>query len=195
MNCQEFLTLHSEYIDERLPDRDADRCRVHAVACAACGRYDYILRRGQELLRRMPDPEVSPEFRSVLEYRLSHAREEAVGGRGTGAGAVLSLAIAAVLALAAWGPMLRADDDLAMRSDLAVEARTYGAAGVDGALLPAPDWFDAPTVARPFPGGMPAMRRIDLAFPGPYSPLVIMPPVADRQRNPGSAAARLTALE
>ena len=195
MNCQDFLTLHSEYIDERLSQYDADRCRVHAVMCAACGRYDHIVRRGQELLRRLPDPELSPNFATVLDYRLSLVREEASADRGAGMGAVLSLAIAAMLAFAAWGPLLRADDDLRERTDLAAHDWDNGATPVDAAFLPAPAWFDAPTRSRPFAGSLPATRHVDLTFPGPYSPLIVMPPVADRQRSGATSAARLTSLE
>ena len=192
MDCQEFLTLHSEYLDERLSQDEADRCRAHAAACAACNRYDHIIRRGQALLRQLPDPEVSPTFGAVLEYRLSQVRDDAVGARGAGAGAVVALAIAATLAFAAWGPLLRAGDEFERSSELAVESLRASDAPLNAAVMHAPAWFQAPAGAPAFAGTASAARRVDLAFPGPYSPLIIMPPVTQPRHG---GAARLTALE
>lgn len=194
MDCQEFLTLHSEYVDERLSQDEAERCRAHAMACAACARYDHILRRGQALLRQLPDPEVSPTFGAVLEYRLSQVRGEAVGARGAGTSAVVALAIAATLAFAAWGPLLQAGDEFERSSELAVESMYDNDAPLNAGVLHAPAWFEAPAAAPAFTGSARAVRRVDLAFPGPYTPLIIMPPVT-QQRDGTARAARLTALE
>ena len=107
MDCREFLKLHSEFLDERLARSDADRCEAHAATCASCARYDRVVRRGQELLRRLPATPVSPDFRTRLEQRVLQGRDEVFAEHAASTGAVVSLAIAGLLALAAWGPMLR----------------------------------------------------------------------------------------
>ncbi len=195
MDCQEFLRLHSEFLDERLAQADADRCAAHAAVCASCARYDRIVRRGQELLRRLPPAAVSPEFAVRLEARVQAAQHDVLAGRSTGAasGAVLSLAIAGLLALAAWGPMLQGDDEPA--ADRVAEAeRAYAAPVAESLMRPAaPDWWQAPSLGTAF-GGVRPREHIEMAFPGPYSPLIVMPPVAGRAGG-ALVPAHLTALE
>lgn len=195
MDCQEFLRLHSEFLDERLAQADAERCAAHAAVCASCARYDRIVRRGQELLRRLPPVPVSPDFASRLEARLQVARGDVLAGRSTGAasGAVVSLAIAGLLALAAWGPLLSGDGQ--PPADRVAEAeRAWAAPVAESLMMPAaPDWWQAPSMGAAFGGGRPS-EHVEMAFPGPYSPLIVMPPVAGR--GGGSfVPAHLTALE
>ncbi len=189
MDCQAFLKLHSEYLDERLEQEDADRCGAHAAACESCARYDRIVRRGLELLRREPPVSVSAEFTTRLERRLLRGRDELFTERapGTSSGAALSLALAGLLALAAWGPMLRADGD--PRTDLVLETQR-GYESREPLMLPAPEWWQAPAVAPGFDTTVRPVDRMEMAFPGPYSPLIVMPPVPGRR-----GAAHLTALE
>ncbi|MGH7444498.1 MAG: zf-HC2 domain-containing protein [Longimicrobiales bacterium] len=196
MNCQEFLKLHSEFLDERLPPSEAERCRAHVMSCASCARYDRIVRRGLELLRRLPAPSVSGDFTARLDQRvLRDGREDALVERA-GGGATVALMIAALLALAAWGPLLRSND--VPRVDLVMETASRAAEPlVDPGLLPAPDWWEAPDIGRAFGGSMRPARHVELAFPGPYSPLIVMPPIADWRGGGVSrnGAAYLTALE
>ncbi len=196
MNCQEFLRLHSEFLDERLAAEDADRCAAHAAACASCGRYDRVVRRGIELLRRLPPAPVSADFMGQLDARIETARDDVFAARGTAAasGAVVSLAIAALLALAAWGPMLGAE--LQEPTDRIVEVEQGYTQPVAESLmpLPAPDWWQAPATGTAFGGVSPA-PDIETAFPGPYSPLIVMPPVVDQRRGITMVPAHLTALD
>ena len=195
MDCREFLKLHSEFLDERLARTDADRCEAHAAVCASCARYDRVVRRGQELLRRLPPTPVSPEFGARLAQRVQQGRDDVVAEHavGAGAGAVVSLAIAGLLALAAWGPMLRSGDDgttLVMETEPA-----YQVPAVDPLMLPAPEWWQAPAAGSAFGGGMRPAERLELAFPGPYNPLIVMPPVVDARYGVRALPAHLSALE
>ena len=193
MDCREFLKLHSEFLDERLARSDADRCEAHAATCASCARYDRVVRRGQELLRRLPATPVSPDFRTRLEQRVLQGRDEVFAEHAASTGAVVSLAIAGLLALAAWGPMLRSSDG---GPELVLEtAPAYEVPAVDPLMLPAPDWWQAPVAGSAFGGNMRPAERLELAFPGPYNPLIVMPPVVDARRGVGALPARLTALE
>lgn len=196
MNCQEFLKLHSEFLDEQMPREEAERCRAHMASCASCARYDRIVRRGLELLRGRPAPEVSDGFTARLDQRvLGGGREDILTDRaaGAGSGATMALAIAALLALAAWGPLLGTNE--MERVDLVMETEPGAEQLVDPGLLPAPDWWQAPDIGRAFGGSMRPARDVELAFPGPYSPLVVMPPIADWHGSAGTGTTHLTALE
>lgn len=113
MTCQEFLARHSEYMDGELDPREYDRVEAHRASCPRCARYDRVVRSGVRLLRGLPEVEPSPDFFPRLQHRLYHLDEELrARDRGTSAGAVASLAIAAALALLAWSPLLRAALDV-----------------------------------------------------------------------------------
>jgi anti-sigma factor RsiW len=113
MDCKEFLASHSAYRDGELSWPEREACEAHLDACEACARYDRVVWRGAELVRDLPRIEVSEDFGERLRHRLYHVEEEmraprfAVGGAGTAAS---TLAIAAVLAMAAWIPLMQPRD-------------------------------------------------------------------------------------
>lgn len=110
MRCQEFLVRHTDYLDGLLGSEESRRYEDHIVECASCARYDRVIRQGVEILRAAPAIEPSPDFFPRLQHRLYHVEDELrTGSRGPGANAVVSLAIAGVLALLAWSPLLRLD--------------------------------------------------------------------------------------
>lgn len=110
MTCQEFLARHAEYMDELLNQQEVARCEAHLATCAACARYDRVVRQGIRLLRATPEIEPSADFFPRLQHRLYHLEDELrAGTRGPGASAVVSLAIAGVLAFLAWSPLMRLD--------------------------------------------------------------------------------------
>ncbi len=52
MHCTEFLYLYSDYRDGLITDlRVSRRVRDHLETCAACQRYDEVIRRGVAVLR------------------------------------------------------------------------------------------------------------------------------------------------
>ncbi len=113
MTCQEFLARHAEYMDDRLTSPEAARWEAHVAACASCAHYDRVVRQGVRILRALPEVEPSTDFFPRLQHRLYNLEDELrAGARGPGASTMVSLAIAGVLALLAWSPLLRLDQVL-----------------------------------------------------------------------------------
>lgn len=113
MTCQDFLARHSEYMDDLLSPAEAERCAAHISSCVACARYDRVVRQGVRLLRSAPEIEPSSDFFPRLQHRLYNLEDELrAGSRGPGSSAIVSLALAGVLALLAWSPLMRLDQVL-----------------------------------------------------------------------------------
>jgi hypothetical protein len=111
MNCREFLTRHSEYIDALIEPADAARLRSHVEACPSCARYDRVVRRGAQLARELlPRVEVSDDFEPRVRHRLLHVRDDMTRGRTgiaptyTAAASVVLIVAAAAAALALVSP-------------------------------------------------------------------------------------------
>lgn len=188
MTCQEFLVRHAEFMDELLPQSEAARWEAHLAACASCARYDRVIRQGVRILRAAPEVEPSSDFFPRLQHRLYNLEDEMrVGNRGPGAGAMASLAIAGMLALLAWSPLLRLDqvlipgaaiDGIATASD---ESRPVAvgqegtATFVDQNVTVAADPARAPalTAGRAIPGRSTQWRRIDLTGPSTLRPVEV----------------------
>lgn len=99
MNCRQFLTLHSEYADGLLTPGDAAPLAAHVESCAACARYDRVVRRGTELVRDLlPRVEASRDFERRVRHRLLHVRDEGMRRR---AGTASVYAAATVVLLGA----------------------------------------------------------------------------------------------
>lgn len=109
MTCREFLARYSEYLDERVGPLEAERWRSHAMLCRSCARYDQVLRDGLERVRELPDIEPSSDFLPRLQHRLYHLHDGDLesGNRASGGSAAVALAVAAVLTLLAWSPLIR----------------------------------------------------------------------------------------
>lgn len=174
MSCDDFLGLYTDFLDDVLPSPDAERMRAHVAACLRCARYDQVMRRGLLLARAMPAVEPSHDFHARLQHRMMHVREEiGADGNPVGGAAAVSLALALLLAVAAWGPMLgRTDDALdgVREAALMIEPPVMERRGAGDAS----GWWMPASIATP-------PRDLTGAFPGPYSPLVVTPPTADYQ--------------
>lgn len=115
MDCSEFLDRYSEYHDDQ--SEDTGRFDEHIESCASCQRYDYVIRRGVALLKRLPPPEISEAFGSRLQHRLHHLHDREALARdshGSGATTAIVFAMAVLLAAAAWSPTV-------WRSEVVVE--------------------------------------------------------------------------
>jgi hypothetical protein len=104
LSCKEVLERHSEFIDGEMPSVDAELWRTHLANCAACARYDRVLRKGVGVLRA-DRIEPDAEFMLHLRYRMAYEEQRIAMGPVT-AGAATSVTVAAVLALAAWLPIM-----------------------------------------------------------------------------------------
>jgi hypothetical protein len=121
----------------------------------------------------MPGPGPSTDFHTRLQYRIYHAMEERERhARFASTGAAASLAIAAMIALVAWGPLLLSVLDRQARAG-AVQALVNPATAAETATIER--WYVQPASMM---GGPDAPRTMSAAFPGPYSPLIVEAPLA-----------------
>jgi hypothetical protein len=169
MTCQQCLAQTSEYLDCELPVTERERVEVHLARCPSCARYVRVLRRGLELVHALPEVQPSCDFQDRLRHRLFHVQDEmARPSRFSPSGTALTLAVAGLIAFAAWGPL--SDDRVSYvetTSAATLEAgEALGLGGSDAWFLGAPTFRSGE--------GPPSMA---LAFPGPYSPLIVQPPV------------------
>jgi anti-sigma factor RsiW len=100
MDCTEFRTLFSDFVDGALSSADTVRCRAHVAACETCRRLAAAYRAGVSTLRSLDPPTPARD----LSVRILHrARREPrlailVGGYGL-AGALLVATLAGVVAV------------------------------------------------------------------------------------------------
>jgi hypothetical protein len=193
VECRSVLALHVEYVDGALGRREAARVAAHLAACSSCARYDRIVRHGVQLVRELPQVAPSTDFEQRLQHRLFHIQDGTpLGEPRAPAAAATALAAASVIALLAWSPLLfstapesltpaqagalpgAAPAEAPQHTPLYLPLRAgqpdfWGATGVAGAM----------GVAGVLHGHSEAVRVLS-AFPGPYSPLVVGPPVHGR---------------
>ena len=136
LSCSECLARHSEYLDGVMDSATADQWRAHLASCASCGRYDRVLRRGLKTLSAQPIVEPDPDFSAELHRRLAFEdRRMAMRPITSMAGA--SVAVAAMLAFAAWLPFTLLTDPAepqviaAPATQVATEIAWHGENAVD----------------------------------------------------------------
>ena len=104
LSCNEVLARHSEFLDGEMPAVDAELWRTHLANCAQCARYDRVLRKGLRVLQDDRQVQPDPEFMLHLRYRLAYEDQRMT--TPVTAGAATAVTVAAVLALAAWLPIM-----------------------------------------------------------------------------------------
>jgi anti-sigma factor RsiW len=180
VTCDEVLALYSDYVDGLLPAREAVRVQWHLGWCGACARYDRVVRRGAALARELPPVRPSDSFADRLQHRLFHLQDgSAIAEPRTGGGAA-ALALAGVLALLAWSPALLQPRGTAHDTSAATVLTA-------GPPVPAelPFGTDNWSAAGLMPVAAPAIVSLRsegavqllAAVPGPYSPLIVEPPL------------------
>jgi len=178
LSCKEVLARHSEFLDGEMAALDAELWRTHLANCAACARYDRILRRGLGLVRN-DAIDSDAEFMVHLRYRLAYEEQRMAVGPVT-AGAATSVTVAAVLALAAWLPiviMSRMEEAESMRLNVAAQLpQATSAIAWHGSNALA-------TLQPEVPSAAPAITRQSPPPTAPiidrgYTPLVLDPPTA-----------------
>jgi hypothetical protein len=108
MNCGEFLAGYTEFRDGAVSWEREEDFLSHLEVCESCARYDRVVQGGTDVLRALPELEVSEDFGERRQHRLYHVDEEtSYAGRRANAGtAWATLGVAAMIALAAWVPMM-----------------------------------------------------------------------------------------
>ena len=114
MNCSEFIDRFSDYFDGVADPRLREGVDDHLASCPSCRRYLEVLERGRELLRGFPAVEISGDFRPRLRHRIYHVEDEEALARGSGSASTAAtvLAMALLLTLAAWSPLMRQDPEV-----------------------------------------------------------------------------------
>ncbi|MGD2217985.1 MAG: hypothetical protein PVJ64_14605 [Gemmatimonadales bacterium] len=60
MECEEFLTDYSDFLDRQFEEHSIVSYCDHLLNCSDCAEYDRVMRRGLELLRGLEPPETRP---------------------------------------------------------------------------------------------------------------------------------------
>jgi anti-sigma factor RsiW len=183
MKCTEFIALTSEYVDGYLCGPEVAAFDAHLQRCAACARYLRVVEQGISLAREMDEIQPSEDFDWRLNRRLREIDDVmAERTRSVASGATLAVAIAGMVAFLAWSPIL---------SPVVARNALSGGFGESRGMVPDDtaggwEWW--------YGGGVePAAMRppsASNAFPGPYSPLRVDPPI----RGGGESRTVLTSL-
>ncbi len=114
VDCARFLDEYSEFRDGFLAPEESREFEAHLTSCPSCARYDRVVARGGHIFRDLPELQPSEDFAARLQHRIFHLEDEmrAPGRTFSGVPTSAVLSIAAVLALAAWLPVLQPQDRL-----------------------------------------------------------------------------------
>lgn len=107
MHCSEYLALFSDFRDGRTEEAQSREIEEHLRVCPRCEEHFSAVERGVSLLRSVPEVDLPPDFHPRLRHRLFHLHDSAriaTESLGSGATTLAVLAVAAVLAIAAWAP-------------------------------------------------------------------------------------------
>jgi hypothetical protein len=171
--CDEIVARHSDYLDCLLVPHVAAQVQWHLSQCASCARYDRIVRRGLALVREVPEIAPAEDFAERLQHRIYHLQDGRALAGERSANAAATFAVASVIALLAWSPMLFSGSEPA---PVRTASEQEEPAWLTATPLTSRDDLWSPAPAAELLGGTDP-RAILAAFPGPYSPLVVMPPV------------------
>lgn len=178
MKCPEFMGRHSEFLDERLDPRSAERMRAHRRGCPRCARYDRVVREAVEEFRSLPSLEPSRDFRPRLRHRLFHLRDRESFRPGPASGTTLLAVtlLAVLMAAVAWSPVMRSGPPEVALEPVVV---TRDEPAADPALLLEP--IDLESVARV--GGTRGKWAVAGTSPTANALLYLYSPLAGRARG------------
>lgn len=110
--CRAFLDRYSDYRDGRLDDEGRSFFIGHMAGCRPCRRYDHVIRKGIDTLRKA-SPAPSRRRLSVAEVRrlaTTFERESlALGTAGSGVTLTAAVLVALLMAAVAWSPYFSGD--------------------------------------------------------------------------------------
>jgi len=110
MTCSEFQNHFSDYHDSLGDPAFMAAASAHLDGCPECRRYRGVVEQGVEVLRSLPYPSVGDDFLLRLKHRIYHLEDGPALRRREMAGSATTtttaFAIAALIAVAAWSPVL-----------------------------------------------------------------------------------------
>lgn len=71
MDCKEFASHHSAFIDDTLPGFQMAAIRDHLTSCSRCSKRDSDVRRALFVLKNLPPIQVSEGFEDRLRTRIT----------------------------------------------------------------------------------------------------------------------------
>lgn len=191
LGCDELRERHGDYVDGVVAADVQARIEAHLAGCSRCTRYDRVVRQGLQLVRELPQLAPSDDFEQRLQHRIFHVQDGAALAHDRPfSGVAVAAAVAGIIALVAWSPLLLSTTDRVASDTLPVEpSATMSRVASAGTQMDAPALVVPLTPADPlggalddwFAGQMTAptssTAAYPLVFPGPYSPLIVQPPV------------------
>ena len=107
MNCSDYVSAFTDYLDGSVPQDAVRAFEAHVESCPACGRYRVVVEKGAELLRSLPEPELTEDFGPRLQHRLYRVDEEpALDSAASATPAMTVVGMALLLTAIAWSPTL-----------------------------------------------------------------------------------------
>ena len=77
MDCKEYLSRFSEFMDGMTEADLSNEMEAHRSTCPGCDRYSATLETGRSLLQSLPSLDVPPDFRPRLDHRIFHLADGA----------------------------------------------------------------------------------------------------------------------
>ena len=193
VSCDQLRDRHSEYLDGQLLPHEAAAFQAHIDECAACARYDRVLRHGLGLVRDLSELRPSDDFQQRLQHRLFHLQDDAMlRRREPFNGFTSAAAVAAILVVFAWSAVLLRERVIATTEvasvDVAEATLIVPLPTLDPLGAELASWYSANT-AELLTHSTAVRPTI---FPGLYSPLIVRPPVHGAAVRTVSAEYRVT---
>jgi len=108
MNCSDYVADFSDFLDGTAPEDEIGLFEAHLEECAPCRRYREVVQRGSEVLRMLPEPELTEDFAPRLQHRLYNVPDHGALGSGSSATPAMTVVgMALLLTAIAWSPALR----------------------------------------------------------------------------------------
>lgn len=107
MDCIEFLSRYSEYVD-RVGGGGAETAAFegHLRTCPSCARYHRVVRRGCDMIRTLPPVQPSEDFLPRLRHKLYHLEDELSQRPALTGSTVMGVVLILGFIAAAWVPAL-----------------------------------------------------------------------------------------
>ncbi len=152
MDCSEFLSRFSEFIDAPAECTFRREAEDHLEECDKCARYKSVVDRGVRMLQSMPRAEVPESFRPRLQHRLYHLDDALVVSRASGSAVSVTTALgmAVLLTVIAWAPKAMQRTPEVQLPAIVVSGPPRG----DPLLLTDPRGFQPPSSALNLTGGL-----------------------------------------
>lgn len=128
MECEEFLSSYSDFLDQTFERHDLPDYCAHLLSCRSCAEYDRVMRRGLHIVRQLDPPAPEPHLVSRVQRGVVAAAGE-IGPIAKGwAGIALGVATAGLVLFTSMAVVEEVRDPVAL-PPVVVEAPAEPEAG------------------------------------------------------------------